>query len=457
MGKIVYEPKKNEEISQQETTGEAKAEARYHSLIESIDSVRPVGDTQCEYGVYLEDYAYTYTYQFAATDLGSEHSGVLLGEYYNETKEMIICGMMPISPSELTDGSDWINEEAVERIVAQKDKYFPGTKVLGWFHMQPGYGTMLTMKEVKIHRELFDYEGTLLLLVDPINKIETFYVYEEGTLKEQTGYFLYYDKNPSMQQYMLDNPFVESQKEEADDTAVHQFREIGKIRKKEYQQRKRTNFTVVAASIAILALGAVVIKMSDQNKLIASMQSQLESQSVQASSGAVTEGDSNGLSEDQVQFIINGDDQKAEGETAETTDETAQTEETSEAGVTVVDNTKVNLTPNQEEETDTDEVVKEETTQNQEEVAKAEEVVKEEAPEVKKEEVKKEEQTAKVETEEEPEGNYLSYTVQEGDTLRKISYDHYKTEKRTKDIIKLNDLENGDEIYVGQNLKLPEK
>lgn len=450
MGKIVYEPKKNEEQSEMQATNEPKAEARYDSLIESIDSVRPVGDTQCEYGVYLEDYAYTYTYQFAATDLGCEHSGILLGEYYNETKEMIICGMMPIPQSQLVDGSDWINEEAVKSLLEQKDKYFPGTKVLGWFHMQPGYGTMLTMKEVKIHRDLFDYEGTLLLLVDPINKIETFYVYEEGTLKEQTGYFLYYDKNPTMQQYMLDNPFEETQREEADDTAVHQFREIGKIRKKEYQQRKRTNLTVVAASVAILALGAVVIKMSDQNKLIASMQSQLESQSVQASSGAVTAQDSNGLTEDEVKFIING-----EGETVQA-EESAQEEATSEAGVTVVDNTKVNLTPNQEEETDTEEeaVAEEEVTEAKEEVVAE---TKEEA--VQEEKVVKEEAVApsKEETVQKEDENYISYTVQEGDTLRKISYDHYQTEKRAKDISKLNGLENGDEIFVGQSLKLPQK
>ncbi|MEG1134945.1 MAG: LysM domain-containing protein, partial [Cellulosilyticaceae bacterium] len=51
--------------------------------------------------------------------------------------------------------------------------------------------------------------------------------------------------------------------------------------------------------------------------------------------------------------------------------------------------------------------------------------------------------------------DYITYKVQNGDTLRKISQDHYKTELRAKDIIKLNGLENGDNIYPGQTLKLP--
>ncbi|MGL4345246.1 MAG: LysM peptidoglycan-binding domain-containing protein [Cellulosilyticaceae bacterium] len=437
MGKIIYEPKEEKEsgVKEQVSGGNLpQSEGRYNALIESIDSVRPVGDTQCEYGVYLEDYAYTYTYQYAATDLGCEHSGILLGEYYKDTKEMIICGMMPIPKSLLEDESDWISEQAIKSLMSQKEKYFPTTKVLGWFHMQPGYGTMLTMKEVKIQRDLFDQEGTVLLLIDPINKIETFYAYEGDTLKEQTGYFLYYDKNPSMQQYMLDNPFFEAAKEEVDDSAVYQFREIGKIRKKEYQQRKRTNFTVVAASLAILALGAVVIKMADQSQKLKNFESQLAAgQSVQASSGQV-ENEGNGLNEEEVQFIVNGTEGQEQAAGAE--NETSGEETT---GVKLVDNTKPNLTPNQTPVEEVEEV--------------------EDAPEEAEAPVQaadKETEVVAEETDVEDE-DYITYKVQEGDTLRKISYDHYETEKRAREIITLNELENGDQIYVGQTLKLPQK
>ena len=62
------------------------------------------------------------------------------------------------------------------------------------------------------------------------------------------------------------------------------------------------------------------------------------------------------------------------------------------------------------------------------------------------------EQAVEAATQEE---DYITYVVQEGDSLRKISFDHYQTELRTKEIIALNEIENGDDIYVGQKLKLP--
>ena len=200
MGTIIYDPnKKNkdkqklqenkakivsvEEVEDRSQVGSTKSEERYNTLIENIDSVRPMGDTDCDYVIYLEDYVYTYIYQYANTDLSCEHSAAIVGEYYPDSREMIICGIMPIDKDKLAAPDEWINEEVVKTLQEEKEQYFQDARILGWLHMQPGYGTMLTMKEVKAHREVFDKEGTLLLLVDPINKIETFYVYEDDTLK----------------------------------------------------------------------------------------------------------------------------------------------------------------------------------------------------------------------------------------------------------------------------------
>lgn len=459
MGTIIYDPhKKNkdkqtvqenkasvisvEEARDRSNEGSEKSEERYNTLIENIDSVRPMGDTDCDYVIYLEDYVYTYIYQYANTDLSCEHSAAIIGEYYPESREMIICGIMPIDKDKLATVDEWINEEAVEALQEEKESYFQGAKILGWLHMQPGYGTMLTMKEVKAHREIFDREGTLLLLVDPINKIETFYVYEDDTLKEQSGYYMYYDKNPCMQQYMLDRPFISVEKEETEDDVVNQFREIGKIRKKEYEHKKRMNLTVVAASIALLALSAVILKMNDQNAKINGLQAELAQMS---SKEAATGQDVSALGEEaNAQFVFN-----PEGAIDAATPD-----------VTIIDRTGEEANAPKEEVT-VDKVVEEEV----EEVAQekpAEEKPAEETPVTNEEQVdiaeeaattnKEEEQAVEAATQEE---DYITYVVQEGDSLRKISFDHYQTELRTKEIIALNEIENGDDIYVGQKLKLP--
>lgn len=459
MGTIIYDPhKKNkdkqtvqenkasvisvEEARDRSNEGSEKSEERYNTLIENIDSVRPMGDTDCDYVIYLEDYVYTYIYQYANTDLSCEHSAAIIGEYYPESREMIICGIMPIDKDKLSTVDEWINEEAVEALQEEKESYFQGAKILGWLHMQPGYGTMLTMKEVKAHREIFDREGTLLLLVDPINKIETFYVYEDDTLKEQSGYYMYYDKNPCMQQYMLDRPFISVEKEETEDDVVNQFREIGKIRKKEYEHKKKMNLTVVAASIALLALSAVILKMNDQNAKINGLQAELAQMS--SKEAATGQDVSTSGEEANAQFVFN-----PEGAIDAATPD-----------VTIIDRTGEEANAPKEEVT-VDKVVEEE----EEEVAQekpAEEKPAEETPVTNEEQVdiaeeaattnKEGEQAVEAATQEE---DYITYVVQEGDSLRKISFDHYQTELRTKEIIALNEIENGDDIYVGQKLKLP--
>lgn len=463
MGTIIYDPnKKNndkktaqenkagvisvEEVKDRAQEGTAKSEERYNMLIENIDSVRPMGDTDCDYVIYLEDYVYTYIYQYANTDLSCEHSAAIVGEYYPDSREMIICGIMPIDKDKLLASDEWVNEEAIEALQEEKEKYFQGARILGWLHMQPGYGTMLTMKEVKAHREVFDKEGTLLLLVDPINKIETFYVYEDDTLKEQSGYYMYYDKNPCMQQYMLDRPFISTEKEEVADDVVNQFREIGKMRKKEYEQKRKMNLTVVAASIALLALSAVILKVNDQNGIIKDLQTELAQMSskdtVPTNQGALVEGE-----DASAQFVFSNPEAAIDASTPE---------------VEIVDHTKTEagedkeVAPPKEVVPEDTALVDEPAEENADATTQEDEIAVDETAALEPaqpEEIADSETVPSDTTKED--ADYITYVVEEGDSLRKISFDHYQTELRTKEIIALNDLENGDHIYVGQKLKLP--
>lgn len=50
-----------------------------------------------------------------------------------------------------------------------------------------------------------------------------------------------------------------------------------------------------------------------------------------------------------------------------------------------------------------------------------------------------------------------SHVVEVGDSLLSISYDYYNTITMAKEIAKMNNIEDHDRIYVGQNLKLPKK
>lgn len=461
MGRIIYNPKekqgknaKNKQAKNTQTknTQEAvdlveatqkkeDAKSLPTKMEKKFDNVRQIGDVDSEYKIYLEDYVYTYLYQYAAINLTCEQSAVFLGKFYEEKGEVIISGIIPIPKDKLSYEDEWISKEAIESIEEIKNTYFSDMDMVGWMHMQPGYGTMLTMKEIKAQQQVFGDDARILLLMDPINKIETFFVYEEELYKEQLGYIMYYERNEAMQRYMLEHPFVFEPKEVAEDAVVNQFREIGKIRKKQYQERKKTNFTVVAASVLILALAAVVVKLSDQGAQLKIMQDSAGTISTNA-----PQVKNNEMPNNDVKVIIDTPENKVENND--------KAVEVASKDLKVVDNTKTLETPEKSE------VAVNDTKDNGESIVKegVKESVEEEVKEAAKEEVAPEDKKSDKEVALEAGGkDYKVYVIQEGDTLRKISQDHFQTEARTKDIIEMNGLENGDKILVGEEIKIPLK
>lgn len=416
MGKISYRPKKNQEKHENKRKGntqkprdllqEKEALLNYsmnseemeevhnkNKVIainsnkknyEKLDNLKVVGELECAYHVFIEDYVYTYIYQLAKADLSKESAAILIGEIYGDSKEAVVRGIIPVKMDELSEDSEWIDINIIEDIEEQRKQYFKDQDIIGWMHMQPGYGTMLTMKELREHKAVFEGSGSICLLVDAINKIEAVFVYEDDELKEQTGYCMYYERNEAMQQYMLDHPFSSSVKEQMKDAVVNQFREIGKIRKAEYTQRKSLNFTVMLASIILIALTAVIVKMNEGKSMVNS--------SVVSSQTAMNNEDIN--------LAITPATTEGETELAEPT-----------VGIK-------------------DEQVKEErSTQITDTLANADATVEDE--------------------------NYEIYVVQPGDTLADISYKKYGEAKKSIDIAKFNDITNTNQIYVGQEIKLP--
>lgn len=430
MGKVSYRPKKNQtklEVKKHYSMNERakektedikiKEEEKLQDTVEKItvvsskkntgklESIKVVGDMDCAYHIYIEDYVYTYIYQLGATDLTKESSAILIGEIYNDSKEAVVRGIIPINMDKLGEGVEWIDMVTVEEIEGQRRNYFSNQDIIGWMHMQPGYGTMLTMKELREHQNVFEGNGTICMLVDAINKIETIYVYEDEELKEQSGYCMYYERNEDMQQFMLDHPFTSGTKEEIKDTVVNQFREIGKMRKAEYTQRKNLNLTVMAASIILIALTAVIVKMNDNKnyneaaKMVSSTQiTDLEDVNTNQKMGYES------LFDD----VLNQANTDAVGTESEVEDNVLS-----------------------------------------EEIVEADEALTTTAPEGEMAASDKSEEVA------EEKAEYNVYVVQTGDTLADICYKEYGNAKRSMEVAKFNGLTDTNQIYVGQELKMP--
>ena len=444
MGKVSYRPKKNQgkrEFKRQENAyqnteetykseqiqlEELKEKENEKSITEvpkitvvnnkrnqnKLDNIKVIGDLDCEYHVYIEDYAYTYIYQLAAIDLTKEISAVLIGEIFNESKEVIVRAVIPIDMDKLPEQSEWIDITVMEEVENQRKSYFADQDIIGWMHMQPGYGTMLTMKELREHQSVFEGGGTVCMLVDVINKIESIFVYEEDELREQSGYCMYYERNEEMQQFMLDHPSVSGHREEIKDNVVNQFREIGKIRKAEYAQRRNLNLAVMAASVILIALTAVIVKMNDHKSYIDVLSDNPIKKNSNSLSFLEDEKETNGIIDDELMQTRNDAVGLEQTEIAESEAKTSQNE--TQVGQ---NNTDLISEEIQADEKNKEEIIGDSTQKE--------------------------------------ESDYTIYKVEVGDTLADICYKEYGNAERSVEVAKFNNLTNTNQLYVGQELKMP--
>ena len=111
----------------------------------------------------------------------------------------------------------------------------------------------------------------MLMLMEPAEKEEAFFFFENGLMVRQRGYYIYYEKNPLMQEYMIEKnkDFAPEFTENVSDEAVVSFRKIirnkktkkaEKTEEKPQEEMERTSVFHYAATaclvLAVLAVGA---------------------------------------------------------------------------------------------------------------------------------------------------------------------------------------------------------
>jgi nucleoid-associated protein YgaU len=101
-------------------------------------------------------------------------------------------------------------EDTWEYIGGQMQTYFQGMEIVGWVHCQPGFGSFLMSRDETFHKEYFKEKWQVLFVLDSIDRLDAFYIYspEQRRLQPARGYFIYYDKNMEMQEYMLENSLI---------------------------------------------------------------------------------------------------------------------------------------------------------------------------------------------------------------------------------------------------------
>lgn len=378
-----------------------KGNMRGNADIRRPKNIKQIGDVSSNRKIYIEDYAFTYINSVAYQTPEDEQAGVLLGEVQksDEEKCLFIKGVIRAkAPENETKQGIVFNEKIWEKIYAEIEKFFPDLEVVGWFAAMPGITQERFLYLKKLHMDNFSGGMKTMYLVNTCDKEENFYLYENGELKKQKGYVCFYERNYEMQEYMLERRERKPIESPEKDKVMKSIRSIIQEKEEMRQRRKNSVFLYGISSfmaVVVLVIGINLLNSYEKMKKFDTSLSNiaLEISNISEKEKSIQTSD-NSVSVNK----ISGDVYPTEAETESTESRTTQSQ----------------------------------TEQSQtEKQAESAEMVKEA-------------DTAQT-----------TYIVKKGDTIMSICKKYYGNTEKLNEIIAVNNIEDADKLYIGQEIKLP--
>lgn len=383
-----------------------KGNMRGNADIRRPKNIKQIGDVSSNRKIYIEDYAFTYINSVAYQTPEDEQAGVLLGEVQksDEEKCLFIKGVIRAkTPENETKQGIVFNEKIWEKIYAEIEKFFPDLEVVGWFAAMPGITQERFLYLKKLHMDNFSGGMKTMYLVNTCDKEENFYLYENGELKKQKGYVCFYERNYEMQEYMLERRERKPIESPEKDKVMKSIRSIIQEKEEMRQRRKNSVFLYGISSfmaVVVLVIGINLLNSYEKMKKFDTSLSNiaLEISNISEKEKSIQTSD-NSVSVNK----ISGDVYPTEAETESTESRSTQSQ----------------------------------TEQSQTEQSQTEK------------------QAESAEMVKEADAAQTTYIVKKGDTIMSICKKYYGNTEKLNEIIAVNNIEDADKLYIGQEIKLP--
>lgn len=392
-------------------------------------NVRQIGNVSDSSKIYVEDYVDTFFNQLCEKVDQGPVGAFLVGEKVQEEDEDYIYVYGAIQMQEVIQkGRDiFVDDNTWKNGCELCKEYFGDAEILGWFLTNAGQALEVNHNILKVHQKLFSREKSIFVVKEAREKEEKYFVHKYKDLMECGGHYIYYEKNVEMQNYMIATrkKIGMTPSEIIEDTVTKNFRGIirDKMEKNEQKSHSKNMYALSAFLVlVVLVIGITMINNYDKMKGLQNSLEQLNETDPKQEDVVETIG-----------TIISSESEEEDADEPkkeETSSEQQENPDGSDASMSqqaTLDGTG---------ETGDAQDTSDGTGQNPPQEGQAQETThpQEASPEIEEGEV---------------------YTVQKGDTLATISKKIYGDSSHVEAICKMNGLEDGNLIFIGQKLLLP--
>lgn len=463
-------------------------------------NIRQIGQISGNQKIYLEDYVITYLRQILTPD---ENMRVMI--LYGH-KEMIEDELYWFVNGAVEAQHDFfmektiIDEESWKKVNEMAGKFFPELTVMGWAITREDSTEDLEEQIMRTQRQFFRPDQKLYFEYITSDKTEALYLHEKGKRNMLSGYYIYYERNECMQNYMVSLRTRERHPEEMNaDHAARQFREVCQEKKQDLHKKRSSAFATCVSLLLVMAILVIGITMLNNYEKMQSMERVLYQISGKMDDATEVAADADAMQDQAVQDALLTENAQAADQTAEmaagvqelpqaadtmeaaqtagtdaavdmsaaeqadpamaeqTTDGQASAEQTAGENMTAenqADNgqagdgqtanpnaaTEISDKPSAETPTATD-MAAADTDATENSGTNASQTVDETAEQASTSQTNASQETV--------------YMIKQGDTLAKICMQYYGSLSKMGEVCERNQIENKDSIYYGQKIVLP--
>ena len=242
-------------------------------------NIRQIGSPAGHTKVYIEDYVITFLNSLSMDKNTYVRGAILFGEKKQIGNDLVIFirGAIEGQNLELDLDETVFDDEVWREIYQQKERLFSGLDVIGWALLRMGFSVRLNDKIKKTHFENFPGEGKVLYMMDDLEGEDAFYVFRGEDLSRQNGYYIYYEKNPMMQNYLVERrqdikevqTYEKMMESRRDEKLIRQFREkISKKTKSNQRKGRIRNISTAAAVTIMMIMGGTMYYYAGQDQSI---------------------------------------------------------------------------------------------------------------------------------------------------------------------------------------------
>lgn len=419
------------------------------------NNIRQIGEVNETQKIYIEDYAYTYLCRISSGNSSKGKAAILLGQanWKDGISYLFVKSAVVLPDMEITEEHLSFTREIWNHVYEKNKEYFPDQEIVGWYLSIPGCSMELHEVICRTHLDHFGGNDKVLMVMEPLEKEEAFYRYEDGELSRQPGFYIYYEKNEPMQNFLVaQNDKAETKSEQVSDQAVKTFRKKVETKSEGKKQTKNTSVfrtASVCMMVAVLAVGVLYLNDYHKLKKTETVISKLDDKN--SGKELVETKPVNGLvSENRKKDSQDAADGEAAGTDTEETDAGTDGAATSESSDGTSDGQKdTDGKKDDAKDPDADDGASEKKTDSGSDASgtDAEDDSKNSPADAKDSNDGDSGQTAG--------STHQSYTIHEGDTITSISMRYYGNSSKIKEICALNGLSPEDFIFPGQKILLP--